>query len=73
MNAIEAWEKLEKNGQIFNFTRKNDTRRYIAQLINGAIKVECNRGRTQYMTIDTFLYLFLEGLPYESGNSDLIL
>lgn len=57
------WEKLEKYGCIKNFQRKNDPRRFNAYLNNGLIKIECNHGITQIVTIDTFLYLFMENLP----------
>ncbi len=60
---MTIWERLERYGHIKNFKRKDDPRRFNAYLNNGLIKIECNHGITATVTIDTFLYLFMENLP----------
>lgn len=60
---MTIWERLEKYGHIKNFKRKDDPRRFNAYLNDGLVKIECNHGFSAILTIDTFLYLFMENLP----------
>lgn len=59
---MSTWERLERYGHIKNFKRKDDPRRFNAYLENGLIRIECNHGPGAIMTIDSFLYLFMENI-----------
>ena len=56
-------ERLERYGHIKGLKRKDDPRRFDAYLDDGLIRIECKRGVNAVVTIDTFLYLFMENLP----------
>ena len=58
-----AWKELKKHGYIKNFKRKDDPRRFNAYLKDGLIYLECNHGISATVTIDIFLYSFMENLP----------
>ena len=60
---MTIWERLEKYGHIKGLKRKNDPRRFDVYLEDGLIKIECKKGINATVTIDTFLYLFMENLP----------
>ena len=72
--GMTVWERLERYGSIKRFRRKDDPQIYNAYLIGGLVKVvRASRGssvvevypKEYYMTIDTFLWLFLRNLPCE--------
>lgn len=56
----KLWESLSKYGHKLNYKRPNDYRRYNLYLIDGLVKIECNHGFTEYLTIDSTLYIWLE-------------
>lgn len=60
---MTIWERLKRYGHIKGLKRKDDPRRFDAYLNNGLIKIECKKGINMTVTIDTFLYLFMENLP----------
>ena len=62
---MTIWERLSKYGHIKNFKRKEYTRRFSAYLEGGLIRVECKKGVSMTLTIDTFLELFMNNLPCE--------
>ena len=56
------WKKLEKSGVIIGYTRHGDTQKYDIHLRDGLIIVVDENNATKEMTIDTFLYLWLENI-----------
>jgi hypothetical protein len=60
---MTIWERLSKYGHIKNFKRKEDPRRFSAYLEDGLVRVECKKGVSMTLTIDTFLELFMNNLP----------
>lgn len=69
---MTTWERLEKYGSIKNFRRKDDPQIYNAYLVAGKVKVVRDRRcktiievypKEYYLTLDSFLWLFLENLP----------
>lgn len=64
--SMTIWERLERYGHIKNLKRKNDVKNYDVFLENGLIRIDCRKTKTsQTITIDSFLYLFMENLPCE--------
>ena len=57
--AGALWRTLSKDGHKLNYKRPNDYRRYNLYLIDGLVKIECNHGMTEWLTIDSTLYLWL--------------
>lgn len=74
---MTAWERLQRYGKIERFCRKGDPQVYNAYLVAGLVKIVRTRMRNpvspivevyqkdHYLTIDSFLYLFLNNLPCE--------
>lgn len=60
---LTLWERLEKYGHIKRLKREGDPRNFDVYLDNGLIKIECKKGINMTVTIDTFLYLFMNNLP----------
>jgi hypothetical protein len=56
------WKKLGKSGAIIDYTRHGDTKKYDIHLRDGLIIVVDENNATKEMTIDTFLYLWLENM-----------
>lgn len=54
------WKKLEKSGAIIGYARHGDTQKHDIHLRNGLVIVVDDNNTTEEMTIDTFLYLWLE-------------
>ena len=54
------WKKLEKSGAIIGYARHRDTQKYDIHLQNGLIIIANENKITKEMTIDTFLYIWLE-------------
>ena len=63
--CMTIWERLEKYGHIKGMKRKEDPRRFDVFLENGLVKIQCKKGINATVTIDTFLYLFMENRPCE--------
>ena len=55
------WKKLEKSGAIIDYKRPKDNRKYNVYLRSGLILVSNGDNTTiELLTIDSFLYLWLE-------------
>ncbi len=73
MKEYTIWKRLEKYGHIKNLKRDGDYRRFNVYLEDGMIRIECNHrdiSDPDYLTIDSFLYLFMNNLPcdYKIGH-----
>lgn len=55
-----VWKRLQKSGVIIDYTRHGDLRKYDIHLRDGLIVIVDDNSTTEVMTIDTFLYLWLE-------------
>lgn len=63
----KLWERLEKHKCVQRYKRPNDDKIYNIFLVDGLIKLECRTLANQIMTIDSFLYLWLERIePYNN-------
>lgn len=69
------WKRLEKHKKVLNYKRQNDYRRYNLYLEDGLVKIEPNHGHTEFQTIDSTLYIWLEsgdtperGSPNKNGR-----
>lgn len=58
------WKKLEKSGAVIDYQRPNDPRKYNIHLRNGLIVLVKDDNTTEELTIDSFLYLWLEKWEY---------
>lgn len=58
----KVWKCLQKSGAIIDYTRRGDLREYDVHLRDGLIIIVDDNDTTEEMTIDTFLYLWLEKL-----------
>lgn len=56
------WKKLEKSGAIIGYSRHGDAQKYNIHLRDGLIIAVDDNNSFKEMTIDTFLYLWLEKL-----------
>ena len=54
------WKKLEKSGVIIGYAKPGDTQKHDIYLRNGLVIVVDDNNTAEEMTIDTFLYLWLE-------------
>lgn len=59
----KLWKKLEKSGAVIDYQKPNNSRKYDIYLQNGLIVLK-NGHTTEALTIDSFLYLWLEGVEY---------
>lgn len=57
-----VWNRLQKKGSISNYKRQEDPQKYNISLRNGLIIITDKSNATKEMTIDSFLYLWLEKL-----------
>lgn len=57
-----VWNRLQKKGSISNYKRQEDSQKYNISLRNGLITITDKSNATEEMTIDSFLYLWLEKL-----------
>lgn len=55
-----VWKRLQKSGAIIDYVRNGDVRRYDVHLRDGLIIVVDANSVIKEMTIDTFLYMWLE-------------
>lgn len=74
--GMTAWERLRRYREIKNFRRKDDPQVYNAYLVGGLVKVvratKCRDTTVKeiypkeyLLTLDSFLWLFLQNLPCE--------
>lgn len=54
------WTKLEKSGAVIDYKRPNDAKKYDIHLRDGLIVIVNEDNTTTELTIDSFLYLWLE-------------
>lgn len=55
-----VWNRLQKSGVIIDYARHGDAQKYDIYLRDGLIIVVDDNNAIKEMTIDTFLYLWLE-------------
>lgn len=60
----KLWKKLEKSGAVINYQRPNDPHKYDVYLQDGLITLVKENNTTEKLTIDSFLYLWLEREGY---------
>lgn len=57
-----VWNRLQKKGSVTNYKRQEDSKKYNISLRNGLIIITDKNNTTKEMTVDSFLYLWLEKL-----------
>lgn len=57
-----VWNRLQKKGSISNYKRQEDSQKYNISFRNGLIVITDKSNTTKEMTVDSFLYLWLEKL-----------
>lgn len=55
-----VWKRLQKSGAIIGYVRNGDAQQYDVHLRDGLIFVVDDNSAIKVMTIDTFLYMWLE-------------
>lgn len=55
-----VWKRLQKSNAIISYIRHGDAQKYDIYLRDGLIIIVYDKNAIKEMTIDTFLYLWLE-------------